>query len=381
MTRDGPLDLLVLNWLDRENPRAGGAEIHLHECFGRLAAEGWKVTLVSSGWPGSEPRTVLDGIEVHRVGGRYGYAAAVRRYVHRTFGGRSFDLAVEDLNKVPVFLPRWSPAPVLLLVHHLFGATAFREAPLPVALATWLLERPIPRVYRGIPCVAVSRSTRDDLVARGLRATEIRVVENGIDPEVLRPGQGEARFPDPTLVYLGRLKRYKRVDLILRAVAGLRREGEAVRLLVAGDGDRRAALERLARRLGLGPGEVTFLGFVSEERKRELLQRGWVHTLTSEKEGWGISNLEAAACATPTVASDVPGLRDSVLHDRTGLLVPHGDVGALAEAYRRLLRDRVARERMGAAARAFAEGLTWDRSAARLAAVCREAVASQRASG
>ena len=370
------MNLLVLNWLDRENPQAGGAEIHLHEAFGRLARGGWQVTVVSSGWPGAPRRAVLDGMEILRVGGRYSYWALAPRRALAELRSRSFDLVVEDLNKVPLFLPRWSPAPSLLLVHHLFGGTAFREAALPVALATWLLERPIPRVYRGVPCVAVSPSTRDDLIARGLDGRTIRVVENGVDTGHLEPGRAEDRFPEPTLLYLGRLKRYKRVDLVLAAVADLWQSGLSVRLIVAGAGDQRVRLEREARRLGLGDESVRFAGFVSEDEKRELLQRAWVHTITSEKEGWGISNIEAAACGTPTVASDVPGLRDSVRDGDTGFLVPHGDVAALSRAIRTLLEGRELRVRMGRAARRLAETLSWDRSSRGLAEACREAVAS-----
>jgi glycosyltransferase involved in cell wall biosynthesis len=274
---------------------------------------------------------------------------------------------VEDLNKVPLFSPRWCDLPIVLLVHHLFGKTAFREASFPVALATWILERPIPRIYRGVPVVAVSESTRDDLIRRGVDPNRIQVVENGVETGRFVPGAEEERFEEPTLLYLGRLKRYKRVDLVLRALAHLRRAGVRVRLLIAGEGDRRLALERRAAALGLDKDVVRFLGFVSEEEKVRLLQRAWVHVLTSEKEGWGISIVEAAACATPSVASDSPGLRDSVLHEMTGILVPHGAVVALSGARRRLLAGRALRRTMGLAGRSFAEQLSWDRTADRLA--------------
>ncbi len=148
----------------------------------------------------------------------------------------------------------------------------------------------------------------------------------------------------------------------MRAVARLGDRGHHVRLLVAGTGDRAGALEALRTRLDLDD-RVTFLGYVPEERKRELFRRAWVHALTSPKEGWGITNLEAAACGTPTVASDAPGLRDSVVDGVTGLLVPHGDVDALADALERLVGDAALRRRMGREARAFAAEFTWDRSA------------------
>jgi glycosyltransferase involved in cell wall biosynthesis len=354
-----PLRILVVNWQDRENPQAGGAETHLHEVFGRMARGGDEVTLLCSGFEGAPARATLDGIEVHRTGGRYSFALAARPYFKRHLSNRGFHVIVEDLNKAPVFTPTWSRTPVVLLVHHLFGSTAFQEASLPLATATWLLERPLSRVFADVPVIAVSQSTADDLVRRGFDSLLIRVVPNGVDLETLSPDPRVERFPAPTLLYLGRLKRYKRVDLVMRAVARLREMGVEGSLLVAGQGDHLAALEALSRTLKLED-RVRFVGFVPEDLKRDLLRRAWVHVLTSPKEGWGISILEAAACGTPTVASDSPGLRDAVIEGETGYLVPHGYVDALADRLAELLSEPDLRERMGRTARLFAERFSWD---------------------
>ena len=354
--------ILVLNWQDRHNPQAGGAEIHLHEIFGRLAARGHDVTLLASGFAGAAAREMVDGIDVHRVGGRHSYTLLARPYYRRVLAATPFDVVVEDLNKVPLFSPLWARRPVVLLVHHLFGATAFREATPPVAAATWLLERPIPRIYRGLPAEAVSESTADDLVRRGLRRQDIRVIHNGVDLDFYTPDPATPRLPEPTFLYLGRLRRYKRVDLILKALAALRDSGVTARLLIAGKGDYEPALRALAERLGLGDA-VEFLGFVSDEEKRTLLRGVWANVFTSPKEGWGITNLEAAACATPSVASDAPGLRESVVAERTGILVPHADVPALAAALGRLIERPAEVERMGALALGFAQRFSWDAAA------------------
>ena len=318
------LSILVVNWQDRENPHAGGAEAHLHEVFGRLARWGHRVTLLCSGFNRAAARAQLDGIDVHRVGGRYSFVARASRYYRQHLAGRPFDVIVEDLNKVPLFTPRWTARPVVLVVHHLFGATAFQEAAVPLAAATWLLERPVPWAFRRATVIAVSQSTRADLVERGLCAHRIEVVPNGIDLGTYAPNSSVTRAKVPTALYLGRLKRYKRVDLPIRAVSRLRDQSIPGRLLVAGRGEHRQDLMRLAASLRLGEDRVRFLGYVSQADKIALLREAWVHVLTSSKEGWGISVLEAAACGTATIASDVPGLRDSVVHGRTGWLVPHG---------------------------------------------------------
>jgi glycosyltransferase involved in cell wall biosynthesis len=356
--------LLVLNWLDRQNPEAGGAELHLHETFGRLVRRGHEVTLVTSGWPGAPRQASLDGLEIHRTGTRYTYGLTAPGVSRRLLADRSFDVVVEDLNKVPVFAPLWSEVPVVLLVHHLFGRTAFAEASFPVAAATWLLERPVPRVFSRTPVIAVSQSTRDDLVRRGFSGTGIEVIPNGVDLEFYSVDASEPRLEEPTLLCLGRLKKYKQTDLVLLALQRLRESGRSVRLLIAGSGDHEPELRKRASALGLDSC-VEFLGFVTEVEKRRLYRGAWAHVFTSPKEGWGLTNVEAAACGTPSVASDSPGLRESVRHEETGLLVPHGNVDALTRALGCILADAELRERLGRGARRFAEGFSWDETARR----------------
>ena len=353
----------MVNWLDLENPQAGGAEVHLFEIFGRLAAAGHAVTLIASGWAGAAPAATRRGIEVRRVGGRHTFAVRARGAVRRALAERPYDVVVEDINKLPLFLPLVTRLPLYVIVPHLFGTTAFREAPWPMAATVWLAERGVPVAYRAAAFHAISRSTRDDLVARGVAPERVRVVYPGVDTAWFRPDPSEPRAPAPTFLYVGRLKRYKGVDVAIRALALLRRDYPAARLEIAGQGDDRPRLERLAAELLPGDA-VRFLGYVSEEEKRTLLRRAWATVFPSPKEGWGITNVEAAACGTPAVAADSPGLRESVRHDETGLLVPVGDAAALAAALGRLAADPALVARLGRGGRAFAETLSWDAAAA-----------------
>jgi glycosyltransferase involved in cell wall biosynthesis len=272
---------------------------------------------------------------------------------------RGFDVIVEDLNKIPLWIPRWSRVPTVCLVHHLFGTTAFREASWPVAWLTTAAEDTIPSVYRGVPFQSVSESTKDDLVRRGIPARDIDVIVQGIDTAFFSPAPAE-RSATPLLAYVGRLKRYKEVEHIIRGFAALAHP--SAELHIAGTGDHRGSLEALVASLALGT-RVRFLGFISEEEKRALLRRAWAVALTSPKEGWGITNVEAAACGTPAVASDSPGLRESVRNGETGFLVPHGDVAALSTVFGRLLNDPTLVDTLGERGRRFAEGLSWERAA------------------
>ncbi|MGH7710894.1 MAG: glycosyltransferase, partial [Gemmatimonadaceae bacterium] len=278
------------------------------------------------------------------------------------------DVIVEDINKVPLYTPRWvagaAATPVVGLVPHLFGDTVFQEAPLPLAAVVWALERPIPRVYSKAPFQAISQSTADDLAERGIPREHISVIYCGIDTAHFASAP-ELRAAHPTFAYLGRLKRYKRVDLIIRAFRSLQMPEAG--LEIAGAGDDRQRLEELTASLDL-TAQVTFLGRISEEDKLHLLRRSWALVFTSPKEGWGITNLEAAACGTPVVASNSPGIRESVVDGETGFLVPHGDVTALAAAMRRLAESPRDVALLGANAREFAKRFTWERAANETAA-------------
>src|SRR5207248_1733130 len=351
--------ILLVNWQDRENPQAGGAEIHMHEIFGRLASAGHEITLLCGGWPGCPPHARLDDIEVHRVGTRHTFPLLAHRYFDRVFGdvAPSLDVVVEDVNKIPLYTPRWRGIRrVVALVPHLFGGTVFQELAAPLAAAVWLAERPLGRVYRNVPFEAISQSTADDLARRGIPREHVEVIYPGIDTRGYSPMPAQ-REPRPVFVYLGRLKKYKGVHYVIRACAQM--QNRDATLEIAGAGDYRPRLETLARSLDLGR-RVRFLGRISEPDKLTLLRRAWALVFASPKEGWGITNLEAAACATPVVASNSPGIRESVRDGHTGFLVAHGDARAMGAAMRRLADSPELVARLGAEARSFAEGFTWE---------------------
>ena len=355
------MNILVVNWQDRENPQAGGAEIHLFEIFSRLAAKGHRVRLVCSGWKGAPVTAMVDGIEVTRRGSRNSFTLLGRSAVRDALREDTPDILVEDINKLPLFVSGFTEAPLYVIIPHLFGDTIFHEASLPAAGVVWLSERPIPWAYRRAAFHAISESTGADLVHRGIAKDRIRIIHPGVDSVRHSPVEG-ARSSTATFLYLGRLKRYKGVEMAIRALAVARRTRTDLILDIAGTGDDRARLERVTRDLGMGEA-VRFHGFVSESDKLRLLRSTWANLFPSPKEGWGITIVEAAACGTPSLASDSPGLRDSVRHGETGYLVPHGDVEALAGRMLELAADRRLVESLGSKGRDFARTLTWDSAA------------------
>ena len=367
--------ILLVNWQDLENPHAGGAELHAFELFSRLVARGHEVHLVCSGWPGAAPTATIQGLSVERHGGRHSFALAARAAVRRALASRRWELVVEDINKLPLYLPRLTALPFCAVVPHLFGTTAFQEASWPVAALVNLAERRIPRVYRRAGWHAISESTRDDLVRRGIAFERIRVIHPGVDAIRYCPEPGLDRTTSPTFLYVGRLRRYKGIEVAIRALVLACRQRPDLSLDIAGGGADEARLRRLVAGLGLEPA-VRFHGYVDEARKLDLFRRAWANVFPSPKEGWGLTVMEAAAAGTPSLASDSPGLRDSVRPGLTGYLVPHGNPAALAGRMLELAADRPLVERLGREARQAALAWSWDDAAAATEAHLAELIAA-----
>jgi glycosyltransferase involved in cell wall biosynthesis len=244
--------------------------------------------------------------------------------------------------------------PRLVLIHHIHRRHYVAELGRFGAAAAFVLETaPLRWLYRDARFLCVSNATAEDIAAHGVRPEQIAVNYNGVELDAFHPGP---KSPDPTLLFLGRLKRYKRIELLLDAMTSVPRGT----LHIAGDGDHRPAVEEAIAARGLER-RVHMHGAVDEPTKLRLLQRSWVHVTASECEGWGLTVTEAAACGTPTVAVSAGGLAESVLHGETGLLVEDAD--GMAEAVTALIADDARRRRLSAGGLARTRGLTWERTA------------------
>ncbi len=356
--------VLILNERDPAHPRAGGAEVHVAEIFGRLARRGLEVVQLACSFPGASERSSYAGVGVRHIGELPHYYAQAARLCRRETRSGRHDVVVDCLNKFPFLSPLYAAAPVVALCHHLFGTTAFLQVAWPVAAAVWSAEQLIPRVYRHARFVSISESTRDDLVRRGIAPDRVEVHHPGIRrPDLQTKPIGERPH---RIVYLGRLEAYKNVDVLLRAAARVSERVPDLEFVVIGEGSERARLEGLARQLGLASA-VRFTGFVSDPERDRLLAESRVCACASAKEGWGLTVVESNAVGTPNVASDAPGLRDSVRDGETGFLVPLGDVEGFADRIGALLLDDALAARLSSAAESWSRRFDWDRAADQMA--------------
>jgi glycosyltransferase involved in cell wall biosynthesis len=365
------MTILVINWQDKNNPFAGGAETHLHEIFSRIVQRGHTVILLACRFHGAAEEELLDdGIYVVRRGSRSLFNFAVPGTYFQLRRRFRPDLVVDDINKIPFWTPLYVREPLLCVAHHFFGRSIFREVDPLRGAYVYTAEHVMPWVYRREYVAVVSESTRDEFLARGFAHDRVRVIYNGIDHAAFPMRVGE-KSPTPMITYFGRIKRYKCPDHLLMAFAQIADQFPTAQLYFVGDGDYLPALQRQAATLGIAH-RVQWTGRVSNEEKIAYLSRSWCVVNTSMKEGWGITTIEANACGTPVIAADVPGLRDSVADGKSGLLYPFADVDQLARTIARLLDDHRLRDRLSRGAIEWAWRFSWEESANRMLELCQE---------
>lgn len=366
-----PRHILVLTDRDWAHPQGGGTGTNLFGQVARWVEWGHRVTVIAGSYPGAPAvERPHERLEIHRAGTRLTVFAQAARLTRRGVG-RDADVCLEVVNGIAFFTPlwRWLRMPRVVLVHHVHAEHYVTELGRRGRIAAVLLERlPLRHLYRGTPFLTISRAAQEDLEQLGVPRASIHVAYLGVDAPADPPSQDA---PEPTLLYLGRLKAYKRIEHVLDVLEAV----PGAHLDIAGEGDHRPALEAEIAARGLED-RVTLHGHVDEATKWELYGRAWVSLTASSAEGWCLTVMEAACCGTPSAALRVGGLPESIVDGETGVLADTPE--ELAREVAALVADPPRRRAYGDAARARARGFTWDATAAANLAVLDQAAAGSR---
>jgi glycosyltransferase involved in cell wall biosynthesis len=349
----------------------------------KLRDAGVHVEVLAPAFHGS-PDHVVDGVRVHRF--RYaparwemlshdnpipwqlrqrplrlalipGYIAASTLAATRLTSGHAFDVvhAFWPLpHAIPGIVARWIRR--VPLVSTFFGAElhflASRRA------IARLAVRAI--VQRSDAVTAISAFTARELVAIAPSAKPM-VIPFGaaLSPPAAVDDRPPFTEPPAHFLFVGRLVARKGVDVLLAAFARLLRGADA-HLTIVGEGAEREHLEALTSSLDLRD-RVTFTGYIPDDVLEALIDRCDALVLpavphgVAGTEGLGVVLIEALSHGKPVIASDTGGIPDVVQHERTGLLVPPGDVGALADAMRRFIDQPELARALGVAGRAHVD--------------------------
>ena len=342
--------LLMLNRRCIKNPLGGGAELYTHEIFKRLVDE-YEITYVTSIFEGGKPEEILDDITYIRAGSEI--SMHVHGFLYYMMNRNNYDLIIDQFNGLGflTFLSKNS----IMLIHQLYDE--FWVAKLGnVGYPYKYVEKFLLSLYKKKNVIAVSQSTKDDLLLKGYIDENIDIVYNGID-YIKYPKKEQ--FIGTKICYLGRMEKTKNPEDVLKVFNTLKKKIPNLELNFVGGGEEN---HRLQKKYGNIEG-VTYNGFVSETKKYEVLRESDLLVVPSIREGWGQIVIQANMVGTPVVGYRVAGIKDSVLENVTGELVYPKDIKALTETVYSLLIDKQKLEKYSTEALVRAEGFSWDNSA------------------
>jgi len=365
--------VLWLNWRDIKNPEAGGAEVLTHEITKRLVQKhNYDITLFTAAFPEALSQETIEGVNIIRDGGKYTvYSKAKGFYKNNQ---NQYDLVVDEINVKPFLTPKYiKNKPIIALIHQVSPEQFLLELPFPLNyLGYYYLEKKWLSYYRNVSMIAMSNSTKVELEKQGCK--RVKVMPQGLSIEPLSgPSEKES---DPTLVFIGRLKRHKRPQDAVIAFTLIKRQFRNAKMWVLGDGYLRKKLET-----DYGHNDdVHFLGYVNTQTKYELLKRAHIVLFPATREGWPLVVPESNSMGTPVVGYDVPGLRDSIKNGETGLLAKNNTPEGLAASAVSLLMDPEFLKKLSLNALSFSRQFNWDNSTDVLEKVLAEELSRQCAS-
>ncbi|MBU1110108.1 glycosyltransferase family 4 protein [Patescibacteria group bacterium] len=362
------MKILILSWRDIKHPACGGAEIYTYEISKRLAQKGHKVTWFSAKTPKQKVAEQIEAINFIRRGS-FLTVHAWALYLYLTKWRRQFDVVIDQIHGLPFFTPLYVKEKKVAFICEIAGPIWFREWPFPISFVGQIVENLYFRIYRNTPFITISQSTKDDLKKRG-----------GKNINIIHPGANSP--PDPisypkekelTLISLGRLTPMKRIEHTIQAFSMAMANFPQAKLWIVGRGKKtyENKLRKLTEKLKLSD-KVIFWGYISEQRKWELLQKAWALLSTSIKEGWGIVVIEANSVGTPAITYHAPGLKESVRNKETGLLTTQNTPEGLAKTIEYFISNKQLRQRLSENARTWSRNFSWDKAADKFGEILRQ---------
>lgn len=353
------MNILILNWRDPMHPLSGGAEKMLLEHAKYWLSKGEEVTWFASSFGGAKKNDIYQGIKILRKGSYYTFFIWVAVYFFLRRLKRT-NIVIDCFHFIPTFAALYmKDSKKVALIHEVAGKIWFDNLPYIIALIGFKLEPHIINAYRHIPFITVSNSTKEELVGLGIKSKNISVIYNGFTAlKIYRKFEKEK---DPTIIFLGRISKDKGIEDALLAVELLARDIKKLKLWIVGKVESKKYerdVAKLVEQFKVKKNCI-FWGFVSEEKKAELLSRAWILVHPSTREGWGMNVIEANSLSTPAVGYNVEGLRDSIIDGKTGVLVD-ADPISLADGIEKLIENKILYKKMQEEAVEWSKKYNWE---------------------
>lgn len=361
------MNILILSWRDIKNPKSGGAEVLTHEISKRWVKMGHQVTVFSSSFSNSLSLEIIDGVRIIRKGHpdtRYlFYSVHFLAFLYYLQNGNKFDAVVDEIHGIPFFTPWYVKGKKVVLICEVASDLWGKMFGVFFGTLGRLMEEfYLRRVYKNIPYLTISESTKSELLKEGVLERNITILPMGLTiPKMIKKTIKEK---DPTLIFVGRLSKSKGVEDAISALAKVSETYKKAKLWIVGSGDKSYIefLRKMVKKCKM-ESKVTFFGFVSQEKKFELMGRSHILVAPSIKEGWGLTVPEAGFVGTPAVGYNVEGLRDVIIDGKTGVLTLKNNSKEMAKEVIKILEDKFQYEIYAKAAKRLSLSYNWESTA------------------
>jgi len=361
------MNILILNWRDIKNPKSGGAEVLTHEIAKNWVKKGHRVTIFSSHFQDALPAEIMDGVKVIRKGHpdiRFLFASVhFLAFLYYIQNSKSFDAVVDEIHGIPFFTPWYVKTKKVALICEVASNLWVKMFGTLFGTVGRLMEEfYLGYVYKEIPYLTISNSTKKELIKEGVDEKNITVLPMGVTaPKAL--GKKKKENP-PSLIFVGRLSKSKGIEDAILALKEVSKIYKNIKLWIVGGGDKDYVdyLKKMVKRLRMED-MVIFFGFVSENKKFELMGKAYILIAPSMKEGWGLTVPEAGKVGTPAIGYNVEGLRDVILNGRTGILTSKNNYTELAKEIIKMLENNSKYKSYAKAANIMSLSYNWENTA------------------
>ena len=363
--------ILALSWRDIKSPNAGGAEVHTHEMLKRADKSKYRIYHLATRAEGQSESEVIDGVTYLRHGNAITVILAAIQFYRKN--RNNIDFVIDQCNTHRFFTPFWVPAKKrIFYIHQLTKEIWDYSAKFPLSTVGKLTEEWMLRLNRHDAVITVSESTRDELVERGYDVNKIKIIHNGVSFQPWERDRWCEKEEKPTFIYAGRYSPYKGIDVAVKALAQIKQDNPDARLWIIGKKNQEYVDKNLMPICNQNhltwedatddnpTGDIVSWGYVSEEKKLELLSRSHVLLFPSIREGWGIPITEAGCVGTPSIAFDSSGIREAVDYGKAGYLCTENTVKGLAAQMHIAISDKMVYSNKRESAYAYSSQFLWD---------------------
>jgi glycosyltransferase involved in cell wall biosynthesis len=353
------MNILIFNWRDIKNPKSGGAEIVTMEHAKAWIKEGHVVYWFSPKFKNSKKEEDIDKVKVIRQGSML--SVFLYAMIYYLKNRKKIDIVIDQIHGIPFFTPLYVRKPKLVLIHEVAGPIWDFVFPFPINLIGKTVEPLFFKLYKKEMFWVPSNSTVQDLINLEIKKKNIRLIYCGINNKVL--SKLPVKEKKLTFIFVSRVVKMKGADEVIKSFSIIRKEIKNSQLWIVGDCDQNYKKTLLKTIENNSISEyVKFFGRVPDVEKLKLMSRAHLLLHASIKEGWGIVVIEAASQATPAVVYNVGGLRDSVINDRTGIVVSSNSPDAMARSALQLTKDKDRYKKMQLNGLEWARSLDWEKS-------------------